>query len=87
MTILTCVRILGNANRRIQGWRPFDELDFKLRTFMKVYRYRRYDTTPHTPLQRSLAACRVALVTTAGLYTASQEPFDDHFKGRRLLLS
>ena len=30
----------------------FDELDFKLRTFMKLYRYRRYDTTPHTPLQR-----------------------------------
>ena len=59
----------------------FDELDFKLRTFMKLYRYRRYDTTPHTPLQRPLAECRVALVTTAGLYTASQEPFDDHFKG------
>ena len=27
----------------------FDELDFKLRAFMKLYRYRRYDTTPHTP--------------------------------------
>lgn len=59
----------------------FDELDFKLRTFMKLYRYRHYDTTPHTPLQRPLAECRVALVTTAGLHTASQEPFDDHFKG------
>lgn len=59
----------------------FNELDFKLRTFMRFYRYRRYDTTPHTPLQQPLARCRVALVTTAGLYTASQEPFDDHFKG------
>ena len=59
----------------------FDELDFKLRAFMKLYRYRRYDTTPCTPLQRPLAECRVTLVTTAGLYTASQEPFDDHFKG------
>ena len=59
----------------------FDELDFKLRTFMKLYRYRRYDTTPHTPLQRPLTECRVALATTAGLYTASQEPFDDHFRG------
>ncbi len=59
----------------------FDELDFKLRTFMKLYRYRRYDTTPHTPLQRPLAECRVALVTTAGLHTVSQKPFDDHFMG------
>ena len=57
----------------------FDELDFKLRIFMKLYRYRRYDTTPHTPLQHPLTKCRVALVTTAGLHTASQEPFDDHF--------
>ena len=59
----------------------FDELDFKLRAFMKLYRYRRYDTTPHTPLERPLSECRVALVTTAGLHTASQEPFDDHFMG------
>ena len=59
----------------------FDELDFKLRTFMKLYRYRRYDTAPHTPLLKPLSECRVGLVTTAGLYTASQEPFDDHFKG------
>ena len=57
----------------------FDELDLKLRIFMKLYRYRRYDTTPHTPLQCPLTECRVALVTTAGLHTASQEPFDDHF--------
>ncbi|MCZ6676517.1 MAG: glycine/sarcosine/betaine reductase selenoprotein B family protein [Candidatus Poribacteria bacterium] len=59
----------------------FDELDFKLRAFMKFYRYRRYDSTPHAPLQRPLASCRVALVTTAGLHTLAQEPFDDHFKG------
>ena len=59
----------------------FDELDFKHRTFMKLYRYRHYDTTPCTPLTQPLTECRVALVTTAGLYTVSQEPFDDHFKG------
>ena len=59
----------------------FDELDFKLRAFMKLYRYRRYDITPHTPLDQPLSECRVALVTTAGLHTASQEPFDDHFMG------
>ena len=59
----------------------FDELDFKLRVFMKLYRYRRYDSTPHTPLRLSLSDCRVALVTTAGFYTPEDIPFDDHFKG------
>ena len=59
----------------------FDELDFKLHTFMKLYRYRRYDSTPHTSLRAPLAECRVVLVTTAGLHTPDQTPFDDHFKG------
>ena len=59
----------------------FDELDFKYRTFMKLYRYRCYDSTPHTPLRSPLAACRIVLVTTAGLHTPDQAPFDDHFKG------
>jgi D-proline reductase (dithiol) PrdB len=59
----------------------FDELDFKLRAFMKLYRYRRYDSTPHTPLRTLLAECRVALVTTAGLHTPEQTPFDDDVKG------
>ena len=59
----------------------FDELDFKFRTFMKLYRYRRYDWTPHTPMNRPLAECHVALLTTAGLHLPSQEAFDDNFKG------
>jgi D-proline reductase (dithiol) PrdB len=59
----------------------FDELDFKLRAFMKLYRYRRYDSTPHAPLGRPLGECRVALVTTAGLHTPEQDPFDDNVKG------
>jgi D-proline reductase (dithiol) PrdB len=59
----------------------FDELDFKLRIFMKLYRYRRYDSTPHTPLRLSLSDCRVALVTTAGFHMPEDIPFDDQFKG------
>jgi D-proline reductase (dithiol) PrdB len=31
---------------------------------------------PFTPLARPLEACRVALVSTAGVYAAGQEPFD-----------
>ena len=59
----------------------FDELDFKLRAFMKLYRYRRYDSTPHTPLRLPFSDCRVALVTTAGFHTPTDIPFDDHFRG------
>ncbi len=31
---------------------------------------------PFTPLQRPLGECRVALVSTAGVYAAGQKPFD-----------
>ena len=36
----------------------------------------REDDVPWTPLGRPVASCRVALVTTAGVHTADQRPFD-----------
>jgi D-proline reductase (dithiol) PrdB len=33
-------------------------------------------TTPFTPLRKPLDRCRLALVTTAGLHTRDQQPFD-----------
>jgi D-proline reductase (dithiol) PrdB len=33
------------------------------------------DTTPFAPLQRPLAACRLAIVTTAGLHRRGDRPF------------
>lgn len=33
-------------------------------------------SVPFTPLARPLGECRVALVSTAGVYAAGQEPFD-----------
>lgn len=57
------------------------ELNLKFRLFMKVYRYQHYDTAPHTPLQVPLNECSVALITTAGFYLPTQEPFDESIKG------
>ena len=56
------------------------ELDVKLRAFMRFYRYKRYDQTPNTPLEKPLNECRFGLVTTAGLYLPDQPPFDDELK-------
>lgn len=35
-----------------------------------------YDFIPWTPLQKSLSACRVALLTTTGISLSSDAPFD-----------
>lgn len=41
---------------------------------MELARY----CTPYTRLRRELADCRVALVTTSGVYAAGMEPFTDN---------
>lgn len=58
-----------------------DELSWKDRTLLRVYRYRRIDPVPWTALARPLAACRVALVTTAGLTAPGQPAFDAGMRG------
>lgn len=58
-----------------------DELSWKDRALLRVYRYRRIDPVPWTALARPLAACRVALVTTAGLTAPGQPAFDAGVRG------
>ena len=58
-----------------------NEFSFAVRTFLKLYRWRRIDPIPWTPLRRPLAESNVALVTTAGLVMPGQPPFDDGIKG------
>lgn len=41
------------------------------------FQYYRNDFIPFTPLKKPLNACRVALVTTGGLYPPGDPPFDD----------
>jgi D-proline reductase (dithiol) PrdB len=57
------------------------EFTFKYRLFLKTYQWRRIDPVPWTPLKKSVKNCKVALVSTAGLVTPDQEPFDETIRG------
>lgn len=57
------------------------ELPLSVQAYFKLYRVRRYTDTPWTPLPKPLTACRIALVTTAGVHLPSQPPFDERIKG------
>jgi D-proline reductase (dithiol) PrdB len=59
----------------------FEELSFKDRALLRLYRFRRVEPVPWTPLARPLARCRVALVTTAGLVPPGQPDFDLDMRG------
>lgn len=58
-----------------------EDLSWKDRALLRVYRFRRIDPVPWTPLAKPLAACRVALVTTAGLVPPGQPDFDQDVRG------
>ncbi len=60
-----------------------NDVELAERLFLKGYPFSRYAPDPHnpattamTPLRKPLAACMVALVTTAGLSLLDQPPFD-----------
>lgn len=56
----------------------YDEMSLRVRLFMRAYPFGRYaiDPVPCAPLRRPLAEARLAVVTTAGLHTREQTPFD-----------
>lgn len=53
-----------------------DEFSLSVRTFLRVYRWRRIDPVPWTELEKPLSECRVALISSAGLTLPGQEPFE-----------
>jgi D-proline reductase (dithiol) PrdB len=57
------------------------DLPLSLRFFLMRYRWRRIDPVPCAPLSKPLAACRVALVSSAGLVAPDDEPFDESVRG------
>lgn len=57
------------------------DLPLWLRLRLQLYAWRRIEPVPCATLRRPLAACRVALVTTAGLVAHGQPPFDEEFRG------
>lgn len=58
-----------------------NEFSWSLRLFLRAYRWRRIDPVPWAPLRRPLAACRLALVSSAGLVPPGQPPFDGAVRG------
>src|SRR5210317_1089480 len=57
------------------------EFPFKYRLFLKAYQWRRIDPVPWTPLKKPLAESRLVLVSSAGIVTAKQKPFDSAIRG------
>ncbi|MFP3941969.1 MAG: glycine/sarcosine/betaine reductase selenoprotein B family protein [Thermoanaerobaculia bacterium] len=57
------------------------EFPFHLRLFFRAYRWQRVDPVPWAPLEKPLAECRLALVSTAGLVPPGQDPFDESVRG------
>ena len=53
------------------------DLPLTVRTFLRVYPWRRIDPVPWTPPPRALAGARVALVASAGLTPPGVPPFDE----------
>jgi D-proline reductase (dithiol) PrdB len=59
-----------------------EDLSLAHRLYVKRYRFERYvEDVPAPSMTRSLGDATVALVTTGGLHTAEQEPFDGKLRG------
>jgi D-proline reductase (dithiol) PrdB len=57
------------------------ELPFKTRLFLKTYPWRRIEPVPWTPMRKPLRDAKIAIVSTAGLVTPEQTPFDMDVRG------
>ncbi len=59
----------------------FSEFSLSVRAFLRAYRWRRIDPVPWAPLEKPLAECRLALVSSAGFVLRDQQPFDGSVRG------
>jgi len=57
------------------------EFSLKYRVFLKTYQWRRIDPVPWTPLKKPLKDSRLVLVSSAGIVTSDQKPFDKSIRG------
>jgi D-proline reductase (dithiol) PrdB len=57
------------------------EFPLKYRIFLKAYRWRRIDPVPWAPLKKPVAQSRLVLVSSAGIVTSEQKPFDNSIRG------
>ncbi len=58
-----------------------DEFSLPVRLFLKSYHWRRIKSVPWTVPTKPLSECKLALVSSAGLVTPDQEPFDESLRG------
>ena len=54
----------------------FNDLGFLDRYLIRLYPFKKYNTSPHTPLNKPLEQARIALITTGGFYLDGQQPFN-----------
>jgi len=57
------------------------DFPFKYRLFLKTYRWRCIDPVPWTPLKKPLSDCRLIVLSSAGMVTPDQKPFDNAIRG------
>ena len=57
------------------------EFPLKYRLFLKAYPWRRIDPVPWTPLKKPVAESRLVLISSAGIVTSEQKPFDNSIRG------
>ena len=57
------------------------ELKLSTQLFLRAYPWRRIDPIPFARPRRPLEACRVALVSSAGMVLPGQEPFVESVRG------
>jgi len=57
------------------------KLSVELQTFLKNYPWRRIDPVPKASLSKSINACRVALVSSAGFVVPGEKPFSASVRG------
>jgi D-proline reductase (dithiol) PrdB len=57
------------------------DMDLKLKLFMRAYPWRRLGDVAPASRSKPIAACRVALVSSAGLVAPGQEPYDPDVRG------
>ena len=58
-----------------------DELDFEVKLFLKLYRWRRAKPTRPVRLRKPLSECKLALVSSAALVPPGVERFDNSKRG------
>jgi D-proline reductase (dithiol) PrdB len=56
------------------------EFPLRYRLYLKTYRWQRIDPVPWSPLKKPLQDCRLALISSAGLVGADQEPFEKNIR-------